>query len=119
MSIVSKMDVGVRERRRYGGLLALFAFVAALGVLGAIGLGGSVMAAPSQPDACLASPSNMAAWLPGDNHGFDIKGSNHGVLLGNIGYTSGKVGPAFNFDGVNDEVLVPQMNLGSNYTVDF
>jgi len=58
------------------------------------------------PWDCVSFPSGLLAWWPGNNHPNDLIGTNHGTLLNGAGYTAGKVSGAFDFDGVNDHVLV-------------
>ena len=49
---------------------------------------------------------------PNDNFG-----TNHGTLIGGCTYTTGKIGNAFTFDGVNDYVALPDNIF--NFTGDF
>jgi sugar lactone lactonase YvrE len=49
--------------------------------------------------ACLAPPSGMISWWPGDGTGDDIKDANTAFDWGGIDYAAGKVGPAFTFNG--------------------
>ncbi len=56
------------------------------------------------PAACVAPPSDLVAWWPGDDHANDIRGHSHGTLVGNTNYAAGQVGQAFHFDGANDEI---------------
>ncbi len=58
-------------------------------------------------DTCSAPPVNMVSWYPGEGNSNDIAGLNNGMALNGAGYTTGKVGQAFNFDGVDDVVSVP------------
>ena len=50
----------------------------------------------------------MISWWPGDGYAFDIQGVNNGTLQGGATFTAGKVRQAFNFDGVNGEVVSRQ-----------
>ena len=58
-------------------------------------------------DSCANAPDGLVAWWSGDGHALDL-GANHnnGKLVGEAGYGSGKVGPAFAFDG-NGFVSIP------------
>ncbi len=56
---------------------------------------------------CFTPPANMVSWWPGDEHPFDIIGSNDGALKNGATYADGKVGKAFSLDGVDDYVEVP------------
>lgn len=53
---------------------------------------------------CIAPPSGLVGWWPGDSDANDISGnSNHAQLAnGALAGTPGKVGGAFEFDGVDD-----------------
>ena len=51
-------------------------------------------------------PSGMVAWWPGDGNASDIVGSNHGALNGAT-FAAGQVDQAFNVDGIDDFVEVP------------
>lgn len=69
---------------------------------------------PNQPPlACTPPPSGMAAWLPGDGNTFDIQTGNHGSALGSLGFNTGKVGPAFDFNGTDAVLTVPDNNFNS------
>ena len=47
------------------------------------------------------------AWWPAEGNANDAVGGNHGTLAGGVNYLAGTVGQAFNFDGTNDSVTVP------------
>ena len=70
---------------------------------------------------CVQPPAGLVSWWPGDGNTNDIIDGNPGTLLGGTTFTTGKVGLAFSFDGVDDFVRVPDAeNLGnfSALTVD-
>lgn len=52
-----------------------------------------------RPGTCAAPATGMVAWWPGDGTARDIKGGNDGILQEGAGYSIGKVGAAFDFDG--------------------
>ena len=53
-------------------------------------------------------PSGLVGWWPGDGFALDVSGNgNHGTLQNGAIYTTGKVGQAFSFDGIDDYVSVP------------
>jgi hypothetical protein len=86
---------------------------------------GSVSSTPAQltvnPAQCVAAPSGLVSWWPANNNANDIIGGNHGTLTGGATFTTGKVGTAFNFDGVNDTVIVPDassLRLTSQLTIE-
>ncbi len=58
--------------------------------------------------ACDSPPSGLVGWWPGDGTANDIIGTNNGVLQGGaIASAAGMVGSAFNFDGTNSYVRIP------------
>lgn len=61
-----------------------------------------VAAAP----ACVATPSGLVAWYPGDGSAKDIKNNNNGASQGVLAYVSGKVGQAFSLNGSTSYVQV-------------
>ena len=69
------------------------------------------------------APADLALWLTGDGDARDFSGNNaDGSLNGGAGFAVGKVGQAFNFDGVDDSVNfnVPTSLTGNNpRTVEF
>ncbi len=66
-----------------------------------------------KPDTCVPAPGNLVGWWPGDGHTYDISGNNnHGVFQGTQLYGSpGKVGPSFDFNGIDGYVEVPDNPL--------
>ncbi|MEQ1646234.1 MAG: Ig-like domain-containing protein, partial [Pyrinomonadaceae bacterium] len=56
---------------------------------------------------CVPPPANMLAWYTGDGTPRDIAGGIDGTLVNGATYGAGKVGQAFDFDGVNDVVTAP------------
>lgn len=52
-------------------------------------------------------PPDIIAWWPGDGNTNDIVGNNHGALMNGASYAAGIVGSAFQLDGSNDFVEVP------------
>lgn len=70
---------------------------------------------------CVAPPSGMVSWWPGDGNANDIQDGNDGTLMNGATTASGKVGQAFSFDGVDDFVNVPHavnLNIQSSFTWD-
>ncbi|TAN35432.1 HYR domain-containing protein [Patescibacteria group bacterium] len=55
---------------------------------------------------CVAPPSGMVSWWPGDGNANDIISTNHGALVNGATFAPGMVGQGFSFDGVDDEVLI-------------
>jgi hypothetical protein len=50
---------------------------------------------------CVAPPSGLIGWWPGDGNPNDIRGGHHGTLSGTVTYAAGEVGQSFSFDGSN------------------
>ncbi len=123
--LVERMGVtdkaGWTEYRRYLGLLKDFQcavwlslwpksgskFVRFLGIT----LPAACGMAPPRPEhrraECIHPPSGMLAWWKGDGNAIDIAGANNGTPTNGTTFAPGKVGQAFNFDGMNDSVEVP------------
>jgi hypothetical protein len=56
---------------------------------------------------CLAPPSGLVGWWPGDGNPNDISGNNlNGVLMNGTSFVPGVVDEAFNFDGTSNYVQV-------------
>jgi len=64
--------------------------------------------------------SIYGAWN-GDNNANDSVSTNHGTLMNGCTFTTGKIGQAFTFDGVNDYLELPSntMNFTSDFTISF
>lgn len=63
-------------------------------------------AASAAPLACAPQPADMGAWWSAEDNPLDRLGSYPGTLLHGTGYGPGLVGRAFQFDGIDDSVLV-------------
>jgi N-acetylneuraminic acid mutarotase len=73
------------------------------------------------PLTCVAPPSNMVSWWPGDGDANDIQDSNNGTSQNGATFAPGKVAQAFSFDGVDHFVGVPDsanLNLTEALTID-
>ena len=85
--------------------------------LGAI----SIDAAHAQ--TCAPVPSGIVAWWPAEGTANDIVGTNNGNLQGGAGFTTGIVGQAFSFDGVDGDVSFvnrPVSDLiASQFTIEY
>lgn len=65
-------------------------------------------------------PPGLVGWWAGEDNAQDSAGGNDGALSGGVGFTSGIVGQAFSFDGVDDRVVVPptdNLNITGDITV--
>ena len=64
----------------------------------------------------------MVSWWPGDGNANDIQGGNNGTLQNGATFAAGKVGQAFNLDGVAAYVSVPSdssLNVGTgDFSID-
>ena len=57
---------------------------------------------------CAVGSADLVGWWPGDGNARDIAGTNNGTLQGSASATTGGVvGSAFNFDGTNAYVQIP------------
>jgi len=72
--------------------------------------------------ACAPVPSGLVSWWPGDGTAEDIKGENHGTLQNGASYAPGMVGQAFQLDGVDDYISVPDHSslnaIANGFTID-
>ena len=78
-------------------------------------------ASAANAQSCIQPPPGIVSWWPGDGNADDIQGSNNGSVIGTVGFTTGKVGQAFNFGG-SGHILVPDspsLNLINELTLDF
>jgi hypothetical protein len=61
--------------------------------------------------------SGLVSWWKAENNAYDSVVGNHGTPMNGATYGTGLVGKAFNFDGVNDYVAIPNsdsLNFGAN-----
>jgi len=56
---------------------------------------------------CTPAPSGLVSWWTGDGNANDRIGGNDGSTVNGAGFASGKVGRAFNFNGVDQFVRIP------------
>ncbi|HEX3557712.1 MAG TPA: FG-GAP-like repeat-containing protein, partial [Pyrinomonadaceae bacterium] len=66
--------------------------------------------------SCVAPPSNLIAWYPGDGSASDIQGGDNGTPEGGLTFIAGKVAQAFNLNGTDADVKVPAssaLNVGA------
>jgi hypothetical protein len=59
------------------------------------------------PVVCVPPAIGLMGWWRGNGNTLDNFGTNTGVLLGGAAYGTGKVGPSFALDGVDDSVRIP------------
>lgn len=73
------------------------------------------------PDFCIPAPSGLISWWPGDGDATDIIDSNDGLLVNGATFGAGKVGQAFSFDGINDQIEIsdsPSLRAGTQFTIE-
>ncbi len=56
---------------------------------------------------CAPEIAGMINWWAGEDNANDSIGTNNGTLIGNLGFTNGKVGQAFSFNGSSGYVSIP------------
>src|SRR5215211_6411305 len=56
---------------------------------------------------CAPPPSGLVSWWRAETNALDATDGNHGTVSNGITFTSGKVGQAFQFDGLNGAVVIP------------
>jgi hypothetical protein len=64
-------------------------------------------------------PAGIISWWRAENNAQDSIAANNGTLTNGATFAAGKVGTAFSFDGVDDLVTTPSINVGSKFTVEF
>jgi hypothetical protein len=63
--------------------------------------------APTGGPSCLTPPSGIVSWWPGEGNAGDLIGGNPGALQNGAGFVAGEVGQAFNLNGSNQYVRIP------------
>ena len=76
-------------------------------LLGTIIWAAIVLTASAEPTNCVPAPPGLAGWWAGEGNAQDNLGVNNGALYGSVGFGTGKVGQAFNFDGSSSYVGIP------------
>jgi hypothetical protein len=74
-----------------------------------------------QSAGCVQPPSGLVAWWPGDGDGNDNTGGNTSTLTGGLTFSAGEVAQCFQFNGQNQEVVVPDapsLNLSARFTIE-
>jgi hypothetical protein len=72
---------------------------------------------PTPPPSSLLT--SLYAAYNAENNANDSVGSNNGTAVGGLTYTTGKIGQAFNFNGTNAYVQLPNTSNQFNFTGDF
>ena len=81
----------------YKNLVSIFVFVGV--VLG--------FAINTQGQTCTPAPVGLVSWYEGEAGALDSRSCNNGTLNGGTNFAAGKVGQAFSFDGIDDNIVVP------------
>ncbi len=95
---------GTRMREKFGTTLTRMSFAAIAALLAMASV------RETRAQTCIQPPSGLVGWWPGDNHTNDIANDNPGTLLNGVVLAPGYVGPAFQLDGGDDAVQIPEVN---------
>ena len=74
------------------------------------------------PPVCAPASPGVIGWWPAENTAQDLVTGNYGTLLNGANFSAGKIGQAFNFNGVNQNVQIPMsplLNAGNELTIEF
>lgn len=52
-------------------------------------------------------PAGLMSWWPAEDNFLDLVGTNHGTPMAAVGFVPGKVGQAFDFNGVDRYIVMP------------
>jgi hypothetical protein len=61
----------------------------------------------ADPIDCLPLPAGLTSWWPAEGNAEDQAKTNSGGLVGGVTFAAGKVGQAFNLNGIDALVLIP------------
>jgi subtilase family serine protease len=68
--------------------------------------------------SCTALPAGALSWWKAEGNGGDVLGVNNGLLRNGTTFSTGLVGQAFTFDGVDDNVLINRP-IQDDFTIEF
>ena len=74
-----------------------------------------------EPVLCVPQPPNLVSWWPGEGSADDVLETNPGTLVGEPTFVDDWVGQAFDFDGIDDHVMIPNspsINRSGSFTVE-
>ncbi len=57
--------------------------------------------------SCYPAPAGLVSWWPGEGSASDVFGTNNGTLIGGVAFAPGMVGLAFDLNGTNQYVNIP------------
>jgi uncharacterized repeat protein (TIGR03803 family) len=66
-----------------------------------------------------SGPTNLINWWRGENNGLDSAGTNNAILTNGVAFTTGMVGNAFSFDGIDDMLLVNASAIAPPWSAEF
>ncbi len=69
--------------------------------------------------SCTPVGGGGVSWYPGEGNANDLLRAANGTPRGDTKFVPGKVGQAFDFDGVGDFADIPTQDVGSTFTVEF
>ncbi len=75
----------------------------------------------SPPGTCDPPAAGLVSWWAGEGNAADSFGTNNGTLVGGVTFTSGEAAQAFNFNGGNQYVMIPNtpgLNVNNQFTID-
>src|SRR5438309_1339001 len=70
---------------------------------------------------CVAVPAGLVSWWRGEGNGNDSAGTNNGILLGGVTFTTGMVGQGFLLNGSGAYIRVPHsasLNFTNELTIE-
>jgi hypothetical protein len=63
--------------------------------------------------SCVSQPSGSVHWWRAEDNAVDALGAKNGTAVGGLAYATGRVGRAFQLDGVDDHIALPRISLGA------
>jgi subtilase family serine protease len=70
------------------------------------------------PQTCTPLPSGAVGWWKAEGNANDVLGTNNGVLHNGTSFSTGLIGQAFSFDGVDDYVSINR-SIQDDFTIEF
>lgn len=68
---------------------------------------GVVEILPMNTTNCVPVHAGLIAWWAGNGNANDLVGANDGTAVGGVGFTNGRYAQAFDFDGIDDGINIP------------
>jgi hypothetical protein len=76
---------------------------------------------PVYAQTCSPAQIGLVSWWSGDGNALDWRSRNNGTLQNGASFAAGRVGQAFNLDGVDDAVQIPHsanQNINGSFTAE-